>query len=370
MQLSARRSDMLVHPETDVHALPCRGIEALPMRFRRMWVGLGCVVGLLASGACGGGPDASASTVQFRIPSGANFGEVVDTLQARGVVRRPGLFGLYARLRGADAEVRAGSYELREGERWSDVIATLTEGRVLTVPVTFPEGWRLAQMGPKIAAFSGVPGDSVDALLFADSAHLPWGVPGPGLEGYLFPETYHVTPEAEPLVLIRAMVDQYRSFWTESRRARLDSLQMTEREVVTLASIVQAEARVADEMPRIAGVYHNRLQAGWLLQADPTVLYALGGPRPRLLFAAIDSVAGSPYNTYTQPGLPPGPIGAPGASALIAALYPEAHEFMFFVATPDGRHVFTRSLREHNRAVADARRARDSVSSSPNEGGR
>jgi UPF0755 protein len=158
---------------------------------------------------------------------------------------------------------------------------------------------------------------------------------------------------------MRAMVDQYRGFWTASRRARLDSLEMTERQVVTLASIVQAEARVGDEMPRIAGVYHNRLESGWLLQADPTVLYALGGPRPRLLFAAIDSVADSPYNTYTQPGLPPGPIGAPGASALIAALYPEQHDFMFFVATPDGRHVFTRTLREHNRAVAEARRARE-----------
>ena len=135
----------------------------------------------LVVAACGGGPDESAATIQFQIPRGANFGEVVDTLTARGVVTRPGLFGLYARLRGADAEIRAGSYQLREGERWSDVVATLTEGRVLTIPVTFPEGWRLAQIAPKIAGFSGVSVDSVEALLLADSAHLPWGVPGPGL---------------------------------------------------------------------------------------------------------------------------------------------------------------------------------------------
>ena len=88
------------------------------------------------------------------------------------------------------------------------------------------------------------------------------------------------------------------------------------------------------------------------------MLYALGGPRARLLFAAIDSVADSPYNTYTQPGLPPGPIGSPGASALLAALYPEDHEFMFFVAMPEGHHVFSRTLREHNRAVVEARQAR------------
>ena len=112
---------------------------------------------------------------------------------------------------------------------------------------------------------------------------------------------------------------------------------MTRQEVTTLASIVQAEAGNTQEMPLIAGVYHNRLQAGWRLEADPTVLYALGGPRDRLLFAAIDSVADSPYNTYRQAGLPPGPIGAPGAAALDAALSPADVSYMFFVAGPDAR---------------------------------
>jgi UPF0755 protein len=129
---------------------------------------------------------------------------------------------------------------------------------------------------------------------------------------------------------------------------------MTEREIVTLASIVQAEARRMEEMPRIAGVYHNRLEIGWLLEADPTVLYALGGYRERLLYAAIDSVADNPYNTYRQSGLPPGPIGAPGEAAIDAALHP-TDDFLFFVARPDGTHVFTRSLAAHNQARADIR---------------
>jgi UPF0755 protein len=143
---------------------------------------------------------------------------------------------------------------------------------------------------------------------------------------------------------------------------------MTEREIVTLASVIQAEARHVEEMPRISSVYHNRLELGWLLQADPTVLYALGGPRQRLLFAAIDSVADHPYNTYTQPGLPPGPIGAPGESAIEAALYPAEEDFLYFVARMDGTHAFSRTLAEHNRAVAQARReraqARESTSGS------
>ncbi len=121
---------------------------------------------------------------------------------------------------------------------------------------------------------------------------------------------------------------------------------------------MQAEARRTDEMPRIAGVYHNRIELGWLLQADPTVIYALGGYRERLLFAAIDSVADNPYNTYTQSGLPPGPIGAPGEAAIEAALTP-ADDYLFFVAWPDGSHVFTRSLADHNRARRDASRARE-----------
>jgi UPF0755 protein len=103
-------------------------------------------------------------------------------------------------------------------------------------------------------------------------------------------------------------------------------------------------------MPTISAVYHNRLRLGYRLQADPTVLYALGGRRARLLFAAIDSVADNPYNTYTQRGLPPGPIAAPGEAAIHAALYPADVSYLYFVARPDGSHIFTHSLQEHNRA--------------------
>jgi UPF0755 protein len=159
--------------------------------------------------------------------------------------------------------------------------------------------------------------------------------------------------------VLNAMVARYQAVWTEDRRSRLAELEMSEVELVTLASIVQAEARDVAEMPSISAVYHNRLRDGWLLQADPTVLYALGGPRARLLYAAIDSVADSPYNTYAQRGLPPGPIGAPGERAIDAALHPTDEDYMYFVARPDGSHHFTRTLAEHNRAKAHARREFD-----------
>lgn len=315
---------------------------------------LGGVSLALALTACGAetGPP-----VEVGIPAGASFGQVVDSLRARGIVRAPTLFKVYARLKGADREIRAGRYELVPGAPWGSLLGALTRGEVLTVPVTIPEGFRLSQIAPRVAEIAGVSVDSANAYLLGPERVEELGVPGPSLEGYLFPDTYRFAPGSSLATIAGAMVARYRSMWTPERSARLAELDMSEVELVTLASIIQAEARKVDEMPLISGVYHRRLELGWLLQADPTVLYALGGPRERLLYAAIDSVANDPYNTYTQPGLPPGPIGAPGALAIDAALAPE-DDFLFFVARPDGSHVFTRSLADHNRAKEESRRMR------------
>jgi UPF0755 protein len=296
--------------------------------------------------------------VELTIPSGAGFSAVVDSLAARDVVRRPLLFTLYARARGADREVRAGRYRLDPASSWAELLDDLVRGRILTTPVTIPEGFTLRQMVPRIAEISGAPEAEVDSLLRSEVLARELAVPGPGLEGYLFPDTYLFARGVPPLEVVETLADAYRAVWTPERRARLDSLGVSEREAVTLASIIQAEAGNEEEMPLIAGVYHNRIREGWLLQADPTVLYALGGPRDRLLFAAIDSVADNPYNTYTQPGIPPGPIGAPGIAALDAALNPADVPYMYFVAGPDGGHVFSTTLAEHNRAVSEYRRRR------------
>jgi UPF0755 protein len=308
-------------------------------------------------GACGG-EEGPREPVELVVPAGASFRELLDTLQARQLVGSPRLFTLYARARGADRAIRAGRYRVERGSSWGELVEVFTEGRILPVAVTFPEGWTLRQMVPRVAEVSETSQDEVAALLLesGDSLAEELGVPGPGLEGYLFPDTYLFAKGLAPIEVVRTMADAYRDFWTDSRRARLEASGRSELEVVTLASIVQAEAGNEEEMPTIAGVYHNRLEADWLLQADPTVLYALGGPRDRLLFAAIDSVADHPYNTYTQPGLPPGPIGSPGQAALEAALEPADVDYMFFVAGPDGGHVFSRTLAEHNRAVAEYRR--------------
>lgn len=309
--------------------------------------------------SCGTDPD---GLLEVTVPSGSTLSEVADTLVNRGLIGAQGPFKLYARIRGDDRRIKSGRYELREGNRWRDILEKLTKGEVMTVPMTVPEGFRLLQIAPRISEVTGVTEDSVLSVIYNPDLPGSLGIPGPTSEGYLFPDTYRFAPGVSVESVLKAMADRYHSTWSEARLVRLKELDMTENELVTLASIIQAEARHNSEMPRISSVYHNRLREGWLLQADPTVLFALGGPRSRLLYAAIDSVADHPYNTYSQPGLPPGPICSPGDLAIAAALNPAQEDFMYFVARPDGRHVFTRTLAEHNRAKLEAQRARDRIS--------
>lgn len=309
--------------------------------------------------SCGTDPD---GLLEVTVPSGSTFSEVTDTLVNRGLIGAQGPFKLYARIRGDDRRIKSGRYELHEGSRWRDILERLTKGEVMTVPMTVPEGFRLLQIAPRISEVTGVTEDSVLSVIYNPDVPGSLGIPGPTSEGYLFPDTYRFAPGVSVESVLKVMADRYHSTWSEARLVRLKELDMTENELVTLASIIQAEARHNSEMPRISSVYHNRLREGWLLQADPTVLFALGGPRSRLLYAAIDSVADHPYNTYFQPGLPPGPICSPGDLAIAAALNPAQEDFMYFVARPDGRHVFTRTLAEHNRAKLEAQRARDRIS--------
>lgn len=318
--------------------------------------GVSALLWLAAAAETLGDAPADGETVVFTVASGATFEQITDTLVVRGLIRRPLLFRVYGRLRRDDRNVRSGTYAVDAGTGWASLLDDLVEGRVRMVAVTIPEGFTLPQIATRIADITDLPADTVRARLGGRDDHVRWNLPGPGLEGYLFPDTYLFAGGVPLEAVLEAMSERHLSYWTPERKARAAELGLSEREVVTLASIVQAEVRVPDEMPTISAVYHNRLRIGMRLQADPTVLYALGGHRSRLLFAAIDSVTDNPYNTYSQGGLPPGPIGAPGAAALDAALHPAEVDYLYFVANADGSHTFSRTLTEHNRAVARSRR--------------
>lgn len=313
---------------------------------------------LLATGGCAGdGPDLEeGTTVDVRVPPGSTARSVGEHLERVGLIDHPVWFSVYVRVKGAERDLKAGHYRLTAGSSWGELLGTLRRGEVVTHPLTIPEGWSLREIAPRIAEFTETSPEAVLELATDTAVTEALGVPGPTLEGYLFPETYRFSEGLEPLEVLREMVDRYRQFWGEAERRAADSLGLSEREVVTLASIVEEEARVPEERPIIAGVYFNRLELGWLLQADPTVQYALGEPKERLLYRDIEAVADDPYNTYTQPGLPPGPIASPGESSLRAVLQPADVPYMFFVARPDGSHVFTRTEREHINAKNRIRR--------------
>ncbi|HSJ13670.1 MAG TPA: endolytic transglycosylase MltG [Longimicrobiales bacterium] len=325
-----------------------------PRPHSRTWLAFLLALALTACGGAGEG-----DPVQVTVPPGAAFAHVADSLASRGVVSNAFFFNIYARIKGAARSARPGTYAFRPGLKWDRILDDLREGRVVTLRLVIPEGFDIARIAPRLAEVSGVAEDSVVELLLDSAAPARYGVPGPTLEGYLYPATYSFGVRAPLDTVLDHVVGAYRRIWTPARQARADSIDMSEREVITLAAIVEKEAKQAEEMPVIAAVYHNRLRIGIPLQADPTVQYALGTHRSRLLYAHIDSAADNPYNTYRHRGLPPGPIGSPSTRAIDATLYPADVKYLYFVARPDGSHVFTSSLADHNRAKAAIRRERE-----------
>jgi UPF0755 protein len=322
--------------------------------YRRCYPAALALLLALGASACGGSPEGE--PVRFTVPQGSGMTAVADTLASHDIIRWPRAFRLYARYRGQERSVKPGTYEMQRGTAWSEVLDRLVRGDVVTVNVVVPEGWTAAQIAGRIAEVTGAPADSLVEVLLGEALAAELEVPGPNLEGYLYPATYIFPVGVRPRQVVESMVRRYRQVWTEERRALADSLEMSEREVMTLASIVEKEARRWTERDTIAGVFHNRLRIGMPLQADPTVQYALGAHQTRLLYAHIDEVADHPYNTYRRRGLPPGPIASTSVGAIDATLRPADVPYLYFVARPDGSHVFTRTLAEHNRARVQVRR--------------
>ena len=314
--------------------------------------------------ACGSG-EGTGERLPVQVPPGASFAQITDTLLARGIIKHATFFRLYARAKGADARVRPGTYGLRQGQSWNSILADFDAGRVMTAKLVVPEGFSVDRIARRIAEVSKRDTTQILDMLTSDTVAQRFSVPGPTLEGYLYPATYDFPLGVHPDTVIKRMVAAYKRYWTPARQARADSLKLSEREVVTLASIVEKEAKRAEEMPTIASVYHNRLRIKYPLQADPTVQYALGSHRERLMYRDIEAAKDNPYNTYVIRGLPPGPIASPSVRAIDATLYPAETKFLYFVARPDGSHIFTNSLLEHNRAKAAVRRMRTQQNASP-----
>jgi UPF0755 protein len=311
----------------------------------------------LTIGGCGGGGEGP--PVRVVVPRGATLRVAADSLAAKGVIDSKRFFLLYARVSGGERRIRAGTYLLRRNSSWGDVLDALAGGKGLVPAMTLVEGWTLRQVVPQLARVLEAPVDSVEAAVRDTALLRRLDIPSGTLEGYLFPDTYAFAPGTSPRVAVGEMVARFEQVWKPEWTARLDTIAMSRHDVLTLASIVEREARKSEERPVIASVYTNRLRDGMMLQADPTVQYAHGGHKPRLYYKDLEIE--SPYNTYRNKGLPPGPIGAPGRPSIVAALYPAQTPYKFFVAFPDGHHEFTRTYAEHEQVVRRARRSWDSL---------
>lgn len=301
---------------------------------------------------------ANAPIVRVTVPVGANFTQVTDSLVNRGLLGSTFWFKAFARLRKTDRSVKAGVYDLPVGASSWALLSALEKGRVATVRFTVPEGLTLVELAELAEQRLGISGDTI-LRLARDRARVNALAPdAPSLEGYLLPETYSLPVPATPAELVDAMLQMFQQQWDPAWDARLKELKLTRTQVLALASIVEGEARHDDERATIAGVYTNRLRMGMPLQADPTVQYAIqqktGERKTRLYFKDYGFV--SPYNTYLNPGLPPGPVNSPGLSSIRAALFPADVPYIFFVAKPDGHHLFSKTLMEHNRNIALVRR--------------
>lgn len=300
--------------------------------------------------------------VALTIPRGATLSAAVDSLTAHQLATPRPLFTLYARARGLGKSLKSGIYAFRRDARWSEIIAALKLGRGTLVRFTVREGLQITEIADLAAQQLGVPRDSfIAATREPELLDLVGVAPrAENAEGYLYPTTYTVRPKLSGHELVRLMIEEFVKHWSPAWDARLDTLHMSLHELVTLASIIQSEVRYGPDRDYVSAVYHNRLRVGMLLQADPTVVYAMGR-RPRRVYEK-NLLTRSPYNTYLHPGLPPGPISQPDSASLAAALYPAQAPFLYFVAQPDGKHVFSVTYQEHLAAIREVRGKRNARS--------
>ncbi|MCC6727811.1 MAG: endolytic transglycosylase MltG [Chthonomonadales bacterium] len=334
-----------------------------PQRNRLPWVlsaALAAAACALAWGAHELAPvSARGRTVRVAVARGQNVWGVAAMLARRGLIRRSAAFVVYAVARGDAGRIRAGEYGLSPSMSAAQILDRLKRGgadaddRVVVVP----EGFTVAQIAHALSQ-RGVASDEAAVRRLARRPGGAVRAPFPmahGLEGYLFPDTYRLAPRAGAAAALQAMVDTFAARFYEPHAAEIARSGHSLHEVVTIASLVEREARVDADRPQIAGVIENRLARGMRLEIDASVLYALGQHKSRVLFSDLE--VASPYNTYRRAGLPPGPIASPGLASLVAALRPARSDRLFYVANPDGTHTFTRTLAEHRAATARARRS-------------
>lgn len=281
--------------------------------------------------------------ITFEIKSGSGTSSIASQLEDKGIIKSATAFKIKTKMDGNDGKYKAAVYTFSPVMTVDEIVSLLLEGKSQTSKMTLQEGLDIKRVVEKLTADGLInPEEFMQELEFGEFGYefvneLPSGVNR--FEGYLYPETYFIPVGATSHDIINILLGQFEKMYTDDIKAKADSMGITMQEVVTMASILEREAVVGEEMPTIASVFYNRMEIGMPLQTDATIQYALGEQKKRLSYD--DLKIDSPYNTYTNKGLPPGPIASVSKAALEAAVNPADTEYIFFVAKGDGSHVFS-----------------------------
>jgi UPF0755 protein len=297
------------------------------------------------------------AALRFKVSPGMSFAHLANELAAQGVIAQPKAWILYARWRGLASAVKAGEYEIQPGITPRELLTKMVNGQVLLHSFTIVDGWRVQDLLEALRRNPDITTTlPAQASYSAQAAGImeKMGAPGTDAEGQFLPETYRFISGTTDMELLRiaheALTKELDAAWA----ARGPDLPLhNPYELLIMASIIQKESGVPQELAKIAGLYLHRLSIGMRLQADPTIIYGLGD-RYDGDIRTVDLRTDGPYNTYTRMGLPPTPIALAGAAVIRATSHPEKTDALYFVASgkPDGSHVFSATLEAHNAAVA------------------
>jgi UPF0755 protein len=283
----------------------------------------------------------------FIVKKGSGLKSVAIELERRKLIKSKDLFIFWALLKGGSRDIKAGEYSLNQSMSPVTILTILASGAVKTHPLTIPEGLAAEQIADLLAQKGLVDKGEFMALAMDKNLAASFQIDGQSLEGYLFPDTYLLSRDMGARQIIDFMIKRFWDIFSNLKKGHETAMSL--REIVTLASIVEKETGLAEERPLIASVFLNRLERRMRLESDPTVIYGLKDFDGNLTKKDLQSP--SPYNTYRNRGLPPGPIANPGRESLKAVINPAQTDFLYFVSRNDGSHYFSTTLREHNRAV-------------------
>ncbi len=288
------------------------------------------------------------SSVKIFINPGSSLTKISYILTQEKIISNTNTFILAAKLMNKEKKISTGTFKLENTFTNYEIINKLANGTPEVKEIKILEGWNFKLIANELNKKLGFKIDLLYAIFKDETLLKTNNIESNSLEGYLFPDTYKVFEGDNARSVLSLLISTHNKFWTETNINRAKELNLSIHEIVTLASIIEGEAIYDSERSKISGVYHNRLKLGMKLQADPTIQHIIKDSPRRLLNK--DLRIKSPYNTYIHKGLPPGPINSPGRNSLLAALYPEKNDFIFFVARGDGYHTFTTNERDHSLA--------------------